>query len=74
MHAEEEISLIDLLIVVARSRRQILFITLTMIAIGLAVSLLWPNEYTASTAILPPQQAGSGGSALMAQLGSLAGC
>ena len=39
--------------------------------IGLIVSLVMPYRYTASTAILPPQQGSSVGAALMSQLGSL---
>lgn len=67
---EEEISLLDLLIVLAQNRRSILKMTIGMALIGLIVSLILPNQYTASTAILPPQQNGSAGSALMAQLGA----
>jgi tyrosine-protein kinase Etk/Wzc len=69
--AEAEISLLDLIIVVVRHRWMIAKVTLGMTLVGLIVSFLLPVRYTASTAILPPLQGGSAGSALMSQLGSL---
>lgn len=69
--AEEDISLLDLLIVVVRNCRFILKMTVGVALVALIASFLLPNKYTASTAILPPQQNSSVGSALMAQLGSL---
>jgi len=69
--AEEEISLLDLLIVLAQRKRLILKMALGMAVAGVIVSLLLPSRYTATTSILPPQQASSTGSALMAQFGSL---
>jgi tyrosine-protein kinase Etk/Wzc len=69
--AEEEISLLDLLIVLARRRRLILKMVLGMAVAGVILSFLLPSRYTATTSILPPQQGSSAGSALMAQLGSL---
>ena len=68
---EEEISLLDLLIVVVRRRRLILKVVLGTALLGLIISLLMPFKYRASTAILPPQQGSSAGSALMSQLGGL---
>jgi tyrosine-protein kinase Etk/Wzc len=69
--AEEEISLLDLLVVLVRGRRLIFKIALGMTLAGVVVSLLWPSRYTASTALLPPQQGNSASASLMAQLGSL---
>jgi uncharacterized protein involved in exopolysaccharide biosynthesis len=46
-------------------------ITLAVIALALAVALVLPNRYMATTVILPPQQSGSAGAAMMAQLSSL---
>jgi uncharacterized protein involved in exopolysaccharide biosynthesis len=69
--AEGEISLLDLLIIVARHRRLILRTTIGMVLIGVLLCLLLPNKYTATTAILPPQGGSSAGSALLSQLGSL---
>ena len=68
---EEEISLLDLLIVVVRYRRLILKIAACIVVIAVTVSLLLPIRYTTTTSILPPQQASSAGSALMAQFGGL---
>lgn len=70
--AEEEISLLDLLIVLARRRWLILGMAFGMAVAGVIVSLLLPSRYTAITSILPPQQNNSNSSALMmAQLGNL---
>lgn len=67
----EEISLMTLFLVIARSRRLIAKITLGITLLAVVISLLLPFRYTASTSILPPQQGGSAGAALMAQLGNL---
>jgi uncharacterized protein involved in exopolysaccharide biosynthesis len=57
---------------VAIKRRKLAGIAaLTIVALGSAVALLLPTRYTATTVILPPQQGGSSGSAMMAQLSSL---
>jgi tyrosine-protein kinase Etk/Wzc len=69
--AEEEISLLDLLIVFVRNRWLIIKVTLGVAILGLITAFLLPTRYTATTSILPPQQGSSAGSALMAQLGSL---
>jgi uncharacterized protein involved in exopolysaccharide biosynthesis len=69
--AEEEVSLLDLLIVLVRRRWLVLWMTVGMILAAGLYCLLWPKQYTASTDILPPQQGSSAGAALMAQLGSL---
>jgi tyrosine-protein kinase Etk/Wzc len=68
---EEEISLLDLLIVIVRHRRLILKVAFSTALLSLIIVLLLPDHFTATTAILPPQQGNSAGSALMAQLGSL---
>jgi uncharacterized protein involved in exopolysaccharide biosynthesis len=69
--AEDEISLLDLSIVIVRNRWLIAKIALVAALIGVITSLLLPIRYTASTSLLPPQQGGSAGASLMAQLGSL---
>jgi len=68
--AEEEISLLGLLLVIARRRRRILQIAFGIVLLAVIVSLFLPFRYTAITSILPPQNS-SPGSALLAQLGSL---
>jgi tyrosine-protein kinase Etk/Wzc len=67
----EEISLMNLFIVIVRSRWFIAKVTLGMALAAAIISLLLPFRYTASTSILPPQQGSSTGAALMAQLGNL---
>jgi uncharacterized protein involved in exopolysaccharide biosynthesis len=68
---EEEISLLDLAIVLVRGRYGILRVVLITTLVGVVVSFLLPTKYTATTSILPPQQTNSAGSALLSQLGSL---
>jgi tyrosine-protein kinase Etk/Wzc len=71
---DDEISLIDLLIVLAKHK--LLLIGLPLVAgIFAAVNvLLQPNVYTATTKLLPPQHSDASGAALlMSQLGALAG-
>ena len=68
---EEEISLLDVVIVLARNRRRILRTTLVVAILGLLTAVLLPVRYTATTSLLPPQQTSPAGSALLAQLGSL---
>jgi tyrosine-protein kinase Etk/Wzc len=70
---QEEISLLDLLIVLVRHRWLIFKITAYTIGAAIILSLILPVKYTATTSILPPQQSSSAGSALMAQLGSSLG-
>src|SRR5215469_875638 len=68
---ENEISLLDLLIVLA-NRKGLIFATVLLFgAIGLLVALLLPKRYTALATVLPPQQNSSMASALASQLGSL---
>jgi uncharacterized protein involved in exopolysaccharide biosynthesis len=57
---------------IAIKRRKLVGIaSLIIVALGSAVALLLPTRYTATTVILPPQQGGSAGTAMMAQLSSL---
>jgi tyrosine-protein kinase Etk/Wzc len=67
----EEISLMTALLLIVKNRRFIAKITLGVALVAAIISLLLPFRYTASTTILPPQQGGSAGAALMAQLGNL---
>jgi tyrosine-protein kinase Etk/Wzc len=67
---EGEISLLDILIVIVRSRWLITKVVVYTALVAVIVSLLWPIRYTATTSILPPQ-GNSSSSGLMAQLGSL---
>ena len=68
---QTEVSLLRLLIILAREKRLILYTTLGTALAALLLALLLPVRYTAVTTFLPPQQTGSASSALLAQLGSL---
>jgi uncharacterized protein involved in exopolysaccharide biosynthesis len=70
---EDEISLLDLLIVLAERKRLIFWVTAGFAVVAVIVSLLLPESYTATVTILPPQQNSSLSSQLAAQLGSLGG-
>jgi len=70
---EDEISLLDLLIVLAKHKMLVLGLPFVVGLLAAGYSLLLPNIYTATTRILPPQQSQSGASAMLAQLGGLAG-
>jgi uncharacterized protein involved in exopolysaccharide biosynthesis len=71
--ASDEFSLIDLLIVLAKRKKLIIFFPLLVAIASAAVSLAMPNVYKARTALLPPQQPQSGAAALLSQLGGAAG-
>ena len=70
---EDEISLLDLFVVLAK--RKLLIIGLPLLAAVLAIiySLTLPNTYTATAKLLPPQQQQSAASALLSQIGGVAG-
>lgn len=68
---EDEISLLDLLIVLAERKRMIFWITAGFAIVAIAVSLLLPVRYTATVTLLPPQQNASLSAQLTSQLGSL---
>ena len=57
---------------VAIKRRKLIgFAALAIFGLGSAVALLQPSLYQATTVIMPPQQGGSAGAAMMSQLNSL---
>ncbi len=69
----DEISLLELLIVLAKHKRVVLgFPALTAVASAIIVFVL-PSIYTGSARILPPQQSASAASALLNQLGGALG-
>jgi tyrosine-protein kinase Etk/Wzc len=74
-HVEDdgEISLLDLLIVLAERKRIVGWFTAGFAVIAIIVSLVLPPRYTAMVTLLPPQESSSAGAALAAQLGSLGG-
>lgn len=71
--ADDEINLLDLLIVLAKHKMMIAKVTITVVLLAVGASLMMTNIYTATTKILPPQQSQSSASALLSQLGGLAG-
>ena len=69
---DQEIGLIDIMIILAKSRRLLWALPLIMGVIATALAYSLPNVYTASTTLLPPQQSQSSASALLSQLGGAA--
>lgn len=70
---DENMRVVDVLLLLARNRRQIALVTFASLFLGAAVSfLLLKPTFTASASILPPRQEQSSASAMMGQLGSLA--
>jgi tyrosine-protein kinase Etk/Wzc len=67
------ISLMDLLLTLAKHKKIILALPVLMGILGLLISLSMPNIYKANTKILPPQQSQSTAAAMLSQLGGLAG-
>ena len=70
---EDEISLLDLLIVLAKHKRLVIGLPIAAAVVAAVISLLLPNVYTGTTKILPPQQSASAASALLNQLGGALG-
>jgi tyrosine-protein kinase Etk/Wzc len=66
-----EISLLDVYVFLRRNDRFLLRVTSLCGVIALAIALLWPPSYTATTTLLPPQQSSSFSSTLLSQLGGL---
>jgi uncharacterized protein involved in exopolysaccharide biosynthesis len=70
---DDEISLLDLLIVLAKHKRIVLGVPFVAAIAAAGISLLLPNVYTGTARILPPQQSASAASALLNQLGGALG-
>ncbi len=70
---DDEISLFDLIIVLAERKQIILKTTIAFALIAAIIALLLPKMYTATVTLLPPQQGSSMSAALSSQLGSLGG-
>ena len=68
---DDEISLLDLLIVLAERKRLIFWITAGFAIAALIVSLLLPRRYTATASLLTPQQNSSLSAQLASQFGAL---
>src|SRR6266581_75554 len=70
---DDEVSLLDLLIVLAKHKRIVLGVPFIVAIVAAIISLLLPKAYTGATRILPPQQSASAASALLNQLGGALG-
>ena len=68
-----EVDAIAVLLVLTSNKMRILKITLAVALLALIVSLLLPKMYTATTTVLPPQQNQSTVTAMLGQLGAIAG-
>ena len=74
IHEDEDgISLMDIFLTLAKHKKKIFVYPVAFGIAGLAISLVLPNAYKANTKILPPQQSQSTASAMLSQLGGLAG-
>lgn len=71
--ADEEISLLDLALVLAENLKILIFVPLAAGLAALGIGFVITPTYTATARILPPQQQQSSAAALAAQLGALAG-
>jgi uncharacterized protein involved in exopolysaccharide biosynthesis len=69
---DDEISLLDLLIVLAKYKKLILGLPFVVAVIAAGMSLRMHDIYTANAKILPPQQSQSASRSMLAQLGDLA--
>jgi uncharacterized protein involved in exopolysaccharide biosynthesis len=69
--SEGDVSLLDLLIALARRKRLIFTVATVIVLITILVCLALPNQYTATTSLLPPQRGVSAESSLLAQFESL---
>lgn len=69
----DEFSLLDLVLALAKRKRYLIGVPLLSAVLAGAISLATPSVYLASTTMMPPQQQQSGASALLSQLGGVAG-
>lgn len=68
-HDNDEFSVLDLLVALAKYKKLILGLPFVVAVIAAGYSLTLADIYTANTKILPPQQSQSAASAMLAQLG-----
>lgn len=70
---DDEISLLDLALVLAEHLKLLIFVPLAAGLVALGIGFLITPTYTATARILPPQQQSSSAAAFAAQLGALGG-
>ncbi len=68
----DEVTLLDILIVLAKHKKMIAQATVLATVAALIISFVLPKMFTATTRILPPQQTQSSAVAMLAQLNPLA--
>jgi tyrosine-protein kinase Etk/Wzc len=68
-----EVSVLDLLIILAKHKKILLGLPLVVATITALVTVFMANIYTATAMILPPQQGQSTASMMLGQLGALSG-
>lgn len=67
--ATQQVDLLDLLAIFTKRRKFIVRFVATVVCLTAIIVFLIPDQYTATTVILPPQQNASAGSAILSQLG-----
>jgi uncharacterized protein involved in exopolysaccharide biosynthesis len=70
---DDEISVLDLLIILAKHKWLVLGLPFVAVILAIIYSLLLPSIYTAITKILPPHQSQSPAAAMLGQLGAVTG-
>jgi tyrosine-protein kinase Etk/Wzc len=70
---EEELSILDLLIILVARKRLIIAFVLAGGVLFAALAFLTPPTFTATAVIMPPQQQSSTAAAMLGQLGGMAG-
>lgn len=70
---EDEISLLDIGVVIAENLRMLIFVPIAAGLIALGVAFQIKPTFTARTSFLPPQQQQSAAAAALSQLGALSG-
>jgi len=70
---DREFSVLYILVVLAKHKKLILGLPVAAAILGAGISFALPSVYKANAKLLPPQQAQSGASALLSQLGGAAG-
>jgi len=68
----DDISLLDLLIILAEGKRIIFAVTAGFAILAVIISLIMAKSYTATVMLMPPQDSNSMGGALSSQLGGMA--
>jgi tyrosine-protein kinase Etk/Wzc len=68
----DDISLLDLLIILAEGKRIIFAVTAGFAILAVIISLIMAKSYTATVMLMPPQESNSMGGALSSQLGGMA--